>query len=198
MDYRFLGRTGVKVSRLAFGVMSFGGDADEGESGRLYARARDAGINLFDAADVYNQGRAEEWLGKFSAGHRHDVVLCSKAYFPTGTDPNARGSSRLHLYRAVEGSLRRLGTDRIDVFYLHRWDDATPLEESLRAIEDLVRQGKILRSRPGSPRSPPSSASRRSRSRSRGSRATLPSPRRCSARATSPSSSPRSARSRSR
>ncbi|MCA9549834.1 MAG: aldo/keto reductase [Myxococcales bacterium] len=144
MEYRFLGRTGVRVSRLAFGTMSFGGDADEATSGALYARCREAGINLFDCADVYAGGRSEEILGRLVKGHRDEVVLTSKAYFPTGKDVNARGSSRYHLVRAVEASLRRLRTDRVDLFFLHRFDEVTALEESLRAVEDLVRQGKVL------------------------------------------------------
>ncbi len=150
---KFLGKTGVKVSRVGLGTMSFGGDADEATSWQLYRAARDAGINLFDTADVYNEGRSEEFLGRFLRDERDDIVLASKAYFPTskgsghGPDrinPNDRGSSRFHLVRAVEASLRRLGTDRIDLYYLHRFDDATDLDESLRALDDLVRAGKIL------------------------------------------------------
>ena len=144
MEYRFMGRTGVRVSQLAFGTMSFGGDADEATSAALYARCRDAGINLFDCADVYAQGRSEELLGRLMKGGRDEVVITSKAYVPTGKDVNARGSSRYHLVRAVEASLRRLRTDRIDLFFLHRFDEATALEESLRAVEDLIRQGKVL------------------------------------------------------
>lgn len=144
MDYVWMGRTGVRVSRLAFGTMSFGGEADEATAGALFARCRDAGINHFDCADVYNGGRAEEILGRLVAGCRDEVVLTSKGYFPTGGDPNARGSSRYHLVRAVEASLRRLGTDRIDVYYLHRFDDNAALDETLRALDDLVAQGKIL------------------------------------------------------
>lgn len=144
MDYRFLGTTGVRVSRLALGTMSFGGDADAATAAALFARAREAGINTFDCADVYNGGRAEELLGGLVKGCRDEVVVTTKAYFPTGADPNARGASRFHLVRAVEASLRRLGTDRIDLFFLHRHDDATDLEGTLRALEDLVRQGKIL------------------------------------------------------
>ncbi len=141
---RFLGKTGVKVSRVGLGTMSFGGDADEATSWQLYRAARDAGINLFDTADVYNEGRSEEFLGRFLRGQRDDIVLASKAYFPTSQDPNGRGSSRFHLVRAVEASLRRLNTDRIDLYYLHRFDDATDLDESLRALDDLVCAGKIL------------------------------------------------------
>lgn len=145
MEYRFLGKTGVRVSRLSLGTMSFGGDADEATSAALFAQALDAGINHFDCADVYAGGASETILGELLKGHRDDVVLASKAYFPSGPKgPNDRGSTRFHLVRAVEGSLRRLDTDRIDLFYLHRFDDATDLEETLRAVEDLVRQGKIL------------------------------------------------------
>jgi aryl-alcohol dehydrogenase-like predicted oxidoreductase len=144
MELRFLGRTGVKVSRLAFGCMSFGGDADGDASAALYGAARDAGINFFDTADVYNEGRSEEILGRLSAGHADDIVVATKAFFPTGKDANARGASRYHLVRACEASLRRLGRERVDIFYLHRFDDATDLGETLRAVEDLVRSGKIL------------------------------------------------------
>jgi aryl-alcohol dehydrogenase-like predicted oxidoreductase len=144
MHYRFLGKTGVKVSSLAFGTMTFGGDADESTSAALYARCRDAGINMFDCADVYAKGASEEILGRLIASHRNEIVLTTKAYFPTGRDPNARGCSRYHLVRAVDASLARLATDRIDLFYLHRYDDQLDLEETLRALEDLVRAGKIL------------------------------------------------------
>jgi len=124
--------------------MSFGGDADEATCRTLFGRCRDAGINFFDCADVYAKGRSEEILGKLVAPCRDEIVLTTKAFFPTSEDPNARGSSRYHLVRAVEASLRRLGTDRIDVFFLHRHDDVTDLEETLRALETLVAQGKIL------------------------------------------------------
>jgi aryl-alcohol dehydrogenase-like predicted oxidoreductase len=146
MEYRLLGSTGVKISRLSFGAMSFGSEADEATSRQLFERCLDAGINHFDTADVYTSGTSEEMLGRLiaAAGCRDRVVLASKAYFPTGKDVNARGSSRYHLVRAVEASLRRLGTDRLDLYYLHRFDDVTSLEETLRALDDLVRQGKIL------------------------------------------------------
>lgn len=143
-DYRLLGRTGLKVSPLALGTMSFGREADETVSKALYNRCREVGVNVFDCADVYAKGRSELILGKLVASERDEVVLATKAYFPTGRDPNARGSSRYHLVRAVEASLTRLGTDRIDLFYLHRFDDETELEETLRAVEDLVRAGKVL------------------------------------------------------
>jgi aryl-alcohol dehydrogenase-like predicted oxidoreductase len=147
MDYPYLGRTGVRVSKLGFGTMSFGGEADAEESARLYAACRDAGVNLFDCADVYNQGQSEEILGKLIARERDQLVLTSKASFPAGAhpkDPNACGGSRYHLVRACEASLKRLGTDRIDVYFVHRFDPRTELEETLRGLELLVQAGKIL------------------------------------------------------
>jgi aryl-alcohol dehydrogenase-like predicted oxidoreductase len=146
MDHRFLGVTGVRLSRLSLGTMAFGSDADADTSRQLFEACLAAGVNHFDTADVYGKGRSEEILGALiaEAGCRDRVVLASKAYFPTADDPNARGSSRYHLVRAVEASLRRLATDRIDLFYLHRFDDQTALDESLRALEDLIHQGKIL------------------------------------------------------
>jgi len=144
MEYRFLGKTGVRVSKLGLGTMTFGREADRAASAALFARCREAGVNLFDCANVYAEGASEEILGGLVASCRDEVVLCTKAYFPMGKDPNARGTSRYHLVRAVEASLRRLGTDRIDLFYLHRFDDVTCLEESLRGVEHLVQSGKIL------------------------------------------------------
>ena len=145
MDYRFLGHTGIRVSELVFGTMSFGGDADEETSAALYRRCREAGINTFDCADAYAGGRSEELLGRFMAEERDQIVLATKGYFPgAGAGPNDRGSSRFHLVRAVEASLKRLDTDRIDIYFVHRFDDITRLDETLRALEDLVRQGKIL------------------------------------------------------
>lgn len=144
MEHRFLGGTGIRTSRLVLGTMTFGNEADEAMATALFTRAREAGINHLDCADVYQGGRSEEIVGRLIAGCRDQVVLTTKAYFPSGPGPNDRGSSRYHLQRAVEASLRRLGTDRIDLFFLHRWDDATDLDETLRAIDDLVRAGKIL------------------------------------------------------
>ena len=144
MEYSLLGRTGVRVSRLALGTMTFGGEADEATSGALLDRAREAGVNFIDTADVYKEGRSEEILGRLMRGWRDEIVLASKAYYPTGTSPNARGSSRYHLVRAVEASLRRLGTDRIDVYYLHHFDEDADIDDSLRALDDLVHDGKIV------------------------------------------------------
>ncbi len=144
MEYRTLGRTGLKVSALGFGTMSFGDTVDEALARPIFERCREAGINHFDCADVYAQGRSEEILGRLLQGCRDEVVIASKGYFPTGDHPNARSASRFHLRQAVEDSLRRLGTDRIDLYYLHRFDDVTPLEETLRTLDDLVRAGKVL------------------------------------------------------
>ncbi|MGC9400093.1 MAG: aldo/keto reductase [Anaerolineae bacterium] len=144
MKYRILGNTGVSVSSLCFGTMSFGGIADEATSAAMFHRCREVGINFFDCANVYQRGRAEEILGKLIADCRDEVVITSKVYFPMGDDVNARGATRYHILRAVEESLRRLNTDRIDVYFIHHFDDVTPLEETLRALDDLVRQGKIL------------------------------------------------------
>lgn len=144
MEYALLGRTGVRVSRLALGTMTFGGQADAAASRALFDRARAAGVNHFDTADVYNAGASETLLGEFVRGCRDEVVLATKAYFPTGGDRNARGTSRYHLVRACEASLRRLGTDRLDLYYLHRFDDEADLEETLRGVELLVQSGKVL------------------------------------------------------
>jgi len=144
MEYRFLGRTGVKVSALCFGTMSFGEEADETASAQLFRCCRESGINFFDCADVYAGGRSEEILGRLIKDCRREVVITSKVYFSTGRDTNAMGASRRHIRYSIEGSLRRLGTDRIDVYFIHRFDDTTPLEETLRALDDFVCQGKIL------------------------------------------------------
>jgi aryl-alcohol dehydrogenase-like predicted oxidoreductase len=144
MQLRALGRTGVRVAPVALGTMSFGGDSDEATAAKMWRAARDAGVNLIDTADVYNEGRSEEMVGRLMRGERDELVLATKAYFPTGKGPNAHGSSRFHLVRAVEASLRRLATDRIDLYYLHRFDDDAAIAESLRALDDLVRAGKIL------------------------------------------------------
>ena len=144
MEYRVLGRTGVRVSQLCFGTMSFGGDADEPTSAAMFERCREAGINFFDTADIYNGGRSEEILGRLIADCRDQIVLTSKVCGRTGEDVNDRGLSRRHMMRAVEASLQRLGTDRLDLYFAHVVDPDTPMEETLRAFDDLVRQGKIL------------------------------------------------------
>ena len=144
MKTKLLGRTGVSVSELCFGTMSFGGDADEATSGAMYKVVRDAGINFFDSANEYNKGKSEEILGRLAKGHRDDLVITTKCFNPIREDVNARGGSRRHIVQAVEASLKRLQTDRIDVLFMHRYDVATPIEETMRALEDLVRAGKVI------------------------------------------------------
>ena len=144
MQYVSLGRTGIKVSRLCFGTMSFGGDADEQTSAAMFNRCREAGINFFDCADFYQKGRAEEILGSLAASCRDKLVLTSKVFAPMSDDVNDRGLSRRHIMLAVENSLRRLRTDRIDLYFCHAFDPAAAMEETLRAMDDLVRQGMIL------------------------------------------------------
>jgi aryl-alcohol dehydrogenase-like predicted oxidoreductase len=144
VNLRFLADTGVQVSALALGTMTFGGAADAKTSRAIFDRCREAGINLFDCANVYENGLSEEILGDLVADCRDEVLVTSKAFFPTGADPNAQGASRRHLRQAVEGSLRRLHTDRIDLYFIHRFDGKTGLEETLRALDDLVSEGKIL------------------------------------------------------
>ena len=144
MEYKFIGKTGVKVSALCFGTMSFGGDADKTTSQALFHRCREAGINFFDCANVYQAGTAEEILGELVAACRDEIVLTSKVYFSMGKDINAGGASRRHITGSVEASLKRLKTDHLDFYFIHHFDADTPLEETLRALDDLVRRGKIL------------------------------------------------------
>jgi aryl-alcohol dehydrogenase-like predicted oxidoreductase len=145
MEYQTLGRTGVKVSRYCLGAMMFGewGNTDEGECIRMVHQALDAGINFIDTADVYSAGMSEQIVGKALGGHRDDVVLATKVHGEMGKGPNERGNSRLWIMREVESSLRRLQTDHIDLYQLHRLDPDTELEETLGALTDLVRQGKV-------------------------------------------------------
>jgi aryl-alcohol dehydrogenase-like predicted oxidoreductase len=143
MDYRGLGRSGLKVSPLCLGAMMFGGPTDEPTSGRIITKAREAGINFIDTADAYNNGRSEEVVGRAIAAERSWWILATKLANPTGESPNDRGLSRRRTFHAVEASLRRLGTDVVDILYLHREDPTTPLEETVHALADLLRQGKI-------------------------------------------------------
>ena len=144
MKYRTVGKTGIQVSSLCFGTMSFGGNADEETSKAMFQRCREAGINFFDTANVYSQGRSEEILGECLADCRDEMVITTKVFYPMGKDINARGLSRRHIMREVENSLRRLKTDRIDFYFVHLFDENTPMEETLRALDDLQAQGKIL------------------------------------------------------
>ncbi len=143
MDLRPLGRTGVRVSELCLGAMTFGREADESTSRRMLDRFLDAGGNFVDTADVYNDGASEEITGRALGRRRDGVVLATKVRFATGPGPNDVGASRRHLRLGVESSLRRLGTDWIDLYQLHCWDERTPLEETLSTLDDLVREGKV-------------------------------------------------------
>ncbi len=145
MQNRILGRTGVSVSPLCLGTMMFGswGNADEADSIRIIHRALDAGINFIDTADVYSAGESERIVGRALAGRRDDVVLATKFFMPMGDDPNHRGGSRRWIMRSVEDSLRRLDTDYLDLYQVHRPSADTDVEETLGALTDLVRQGKV-------------------------------------------------------
>ncbi|MGH0029406.1 MAG: aldo/keto reductase, partial [Myxococcota bacterium] len=144
MEYRSLGRTGVQVSQICLGTMMFGGRTDEAESLRIIDHAFDQGVNFVDTADVYNANESERIVGKALAdGRRKDTVLATKFHFPQGEDPNARGVSRRHLIEACEASLARLQTDWIDLYQMHRRNADIPIDESLRALDDLIRAGKV-------------------------------------------------------
>jgi aryl-alcohol dehydrogenase-like predicted oxidoreductase len=145
MRYRSLGRTGIKVSPYALGAMMFGviGNSDHAESIRIIHRALDAGINLIDTADVYSHGESEKIVGEALLDRRADVVLATKARMPMGDEPNHQGASRRWLVRALEDSLRRLSTDYVDVYQIQRPDPETDIEETLSALTDLQRAGKI-------------------------------------------------------
>ncbi|MFG3577984.1 aldo/keto reductase [Micromonospora chersina] len=145
MQYRSLGRTGVQVSTLVLGAMNFGriGNTTQEEASAIVDAALDAGINLIDTADAYSGGQSEEMVGKAIAGRRDDVVLATKATLPMGDERNHRGGSRRWLVTALDNSLRRLGVDHIDLYQMHRWDPTTSDEETLSALTDLQRAGKI-------------------------------------------------------
>lgn len=143
MHYKTLGHTGLQVSQLCFGTMSFGGDASEAESAKMFNACRDSGINFFDCADAYSKGKAEVILGKLIKDCRDEIVLTSKCFIPMKDNVLSGGAGRRHIIQACEASLKRLGTDYLDVFFMHRWSDIVPLEETLRALEQLVQDGKI-------------------------------------------------------
>jgi len=151
MEYRQLGGSGLRVSTLTLGTMTFGGKGWAKTVGttevegakRQIAMALDAGVNLIDTADVYSEGRSEEILGAAVSGRRDDVLIATKARMPMGEGPNDAGLSRHHIIRSAEASLRRLGTDWIDLYQAHEWDGQTPLEETLAAFDALVRSGKV-------------------------------------------------------
>jgi aryl-alcohol dehydrogenase-like predicted oxidoreductase len=152
MEYRQLGNSGLSVPVLSFGTGTFGGGneffkawgaSDVAEATRLVDICLEAGVNLFDTADIYSNGLSEEILGKAIAGRRGDLLISTKATFRVGKGPNDVGSSRYHLIQACEGSLRRLGTDYIDIYHLHGFDARTPIEETLRTLDTLVQSGKV-------------------------------------------------------
>jgi aryl-alcohol dehydrogenase-like predicted oxidoreductase len=143
MEYRNLGQSGLKVSPICLGAMMFGGVTDEATSARIIARAREQGVNFLDTADVYADGRSEEVVGRAIGPERHWWVLATKCAGVTGPGPNDRGASRTHVMRAAEASLRRLGTEVIDILYLHRDDPTAPQSETVHAMADLLRAGKI-------------------------------------------------------
>ena len=149
MDYRPLGRTGVQVSKLCLGTMMFGawGNPDHDDSIRIIHAALDAGINFVDSADVYSGGESEEIVGKALKGRRDEVVLATKVHFPMGDDPNQRGNSRRWIIKEVEASLKRLNTDWIDLYQIHRPEPDTDIDETLGALTDLVRAGKVAEPR---------------------------------------------------
>ncbi len=146
MDYRKLGRSGVLVSPLCLGTMNFGGPTSEADSFAIMRKAVDGGINFFDTANVYNQGESERITGKFlnDSNLRDQIVLATKVFSRVGELPNAAGGTRYHIVKACEDSLRRLGTDRIDLYQLHRPPLTHPQDETLRAFDDLIRAGKVL------------------------------------------------------
>jgi aryl-alcohol dehydrogenase-like predicted oxidoreductase len=144
MEYRQLGNSGVRVSVIGLGTNRFGSDdVPQKDVNDIIDAALDQGINFIDTADIYTQGRSEETLGVALKGRWDQVVLATKFYFAMGEGPNDQGASRYHMLNAVEASLRRLDSDHIDLYYVHRWDDNTPIQETLRALDDLVRAGKV-------------------------------------------------------
>jgi aryl-alcohol dehydrogenase-like predicted oxidoreductase len=144
MDYRQLGRTGVRVSPLCLGTMMFGGPTSEADSRRIIDAAVDAGINFIDTADMYSTGESERIVGRAIAKRRDSIVLATKGRHKMGPGPNDWGASRLHLRQALEASLSRLSTDHVDLYYVHAPDYGTPIDETLRFLDDAVHQGKIL------------------------------------------------------
>jgi len=143
MQYRKLGRSGLKVSPICLGTMMFGGPTDAATSARMVAKAREAGVNFIDTADAYNKGGSEEMVGRAISNNRPGWVLATKLANPMGDDPNRSGLSRKWVLEAADESLKRLGTDYIDIYYLHKEDQSTPLEETVRAMGELMRAGKI-------------------------------------------------------
>lgn len=146
MNYRRLGRSGLKVSELSLGSwVTYGGQVDEGTSLRCIRQAFDLGVNYFDCADIYAEGKAEQVLGKAIQGiPRNELVISTKLFWPTMKGPNGRGLSRKHIFESIAASLERLGLDYVDLYFCHRFDPEVPIEETVRAMDDLVHQGKVL------------------------------------------------------
>ena len=143
MEYRRLGKSGLKVSEICLGTMTFGHGADEAESERMVHLAWDAGVNFFDTANSYGGGESEVLLGKALKGRRRDAIVATKFFNPMGSGPNDSGMSRVHIMQAIDDSLKRLQMEYVDIYYIHHVDTQTPLEEMLRALDDLVHQGKV-------------------------------------------------------
>lgn len=143
MQYRKLGRSGVTVSRICLGTMMFGGQTSEADSIEIIHQANDRGINFLDTADMYNQGQSEVIVGKAIAGRRDRVIVATKGRQPMGEGPNDRGASRVHLTAALDASLKRLNTDFVDIYYTHTPDYETPIDETLRAMDDMIHSGKV-------------------------------------------------------
>src|SRR5690606_25288753 len=143
MEYRRMGRSGLKVSEICLGTMTFGRSTDEAESKRIVDLALDTGVNFFDTANGYADGDSEILLGKALKDRRREAIVATKFFNPMGPGPNDSGMSRVHIMQAVEDSLRRLQMDYVDLYYIHHVDRETPLEEMLRALDDLVHQGKV-------------------------------------------------------
>ena len=149
MNYKLLGKSGLRVSEFALGTMTFGDDwgwgAPKDEAQKVYNAFRESGGNFIDTANIYTNGTSETFLGEFMKGHRESLVLGTKyTNAVAGTDPNAAGNHRKSMLQSVEASLKRLQTDYIDLYWVHIWDQITPVEEIMRGLDDLVRQGKVL------------------------------------------------------
>jgi aryl-alcohol dehydrogenase-like predicted oxidoreductase len=143
VQYRRMGRSGLKLSEICLGTMTFGHGTDTAEAARIVALALDHGVNVIDTANSYNGGEAEIMLGRALKGRRHEAIVATKFFNPMGPGPNDSGMSRWHIFRALDDSLRRLGMDHVDLYFIHHVDEQTPLEEMLHALDDVVRAGKV-------------------------------------------------------
>jgi aryl-alcohol dehydrogenase-like predicted oxidoreductase len=143
MQYRNLGKSGLKVSAIGLGTNQFGGKVDLAGTKNILAAALDAGVNLIDTADIYQSGRSETNIGEALKGRREQALIATKVFFKVGDGPNDQGASRQHIVDGIEASLRRLQTDHVDLYQIHRWDADTPIDETMQALDDLVRAGKV-------------------------------------------------------